>query len=76
MSVGSAVCVIEGPRVGRPKKAIGTESVRLRSDVLRDARTVAALRRVNVAEYLSDLLAPLVSRDLKAERRKIAKEED
>ena len=62
--------------MGRPKKPTKTESVRLRSDVLGDARTVAALRRIDLSEYLSDLLSPLVARDIKAERRRIAKEED
>jgi hypothetical protein len=47
--------------------------VRIRKDVLEEARTVAALRRIDVSDYLSGLLKPLVSRDLKAERRKIAK---
>lgn len=68
--------VIERPRVGRPKKPLKTESVRLRIDVLEDARTVAALRRIDLSEYLSDLLVPLVARDIKAERRKIARLED
>lgn len=71
-----ATATIETRRMGRPKKPVTTESVRLRSDVLKHARTVAALRQVDLSEYLSSLLAPLVQRDYKAERRKIASEEN
>ena len=71
-----AIAVAERPRVGRPKKTVKTESTRIWETVLGDARTVAALRRIDVSDYLSELLAPLVARDLKAERKRIAKEED
>lgn len=70
-----AVAVAERAPVGRPRKSVKTESVRLRSDVLEPARTVSSLRRIDLSEYLSNLLAPLVLRDYKAERRKIAKED-
>jgi hypothetical protein len=45
--------------------------VRLGEDVVADAKKVAALREMSMAEYLTELLRPIVKRDLEAEKRKL-----
>jgi hypothetical protein len=39
-------------------------SVKIDPDVYRMVRTVAAWRGINVAEYLSEIVAPIAKRDL------------
>lgn len=39
-------------------------SVKMDADVYRMVRTVAAWRGVNVADYLSEIVAPIVKRDM------------
>lgn len=45
-------------------------TVRLDAEVAAKAKTVAASRNQNLAEYLSEVLAPIVERDLKGEAAK------
>jgi hypothetical protein len=47
-------------------------SVKIQADVYRKVRTVAAWRGVNISDYLSGIVDPVVSRDL----AKINKEAD
>lgn len=47
--------------------------VRVDSAVVRDARIVAASRDVSLAEYISDLIRPLVARDLDALQQELAR---
>lgn len=59
------------------KKAKSSESrrfntlVRMDDDLVDEARKVAALRGVSVAQYFLDLCKPLVKRDLEKEARKL-----
>jgi hypothetical protein len=53
---------------GGPRK-YGT-LVRLADDVAADAKVVASIRNVSMAEYLSDTLRPLLKRALTEELRK------
>lgn len=71
----TATAVLVRQKMGRPKKNIATDTARLRRDIIEKARVVAVLRRIEVSEYLSNILAPVVDRDYKAERRKIASED-
>jgi hypothetical protein len=41
--------------------------VKLDADVVRDAKIVAAYKAKSLAEYLSELVRPLVARDLEQE---------
>jgi hypothetical protein len=67
-----------GAQVARKagKKAAGGESrkygtlVRLADDVVADAKVVASLRGVSMAEYLSETLRPIVKKALTDELRK------
>lgn len=43
------------------------------AEVIRDAKIVAACRDITLAEYLSELIRPLVARDLEQELEKRAK---
>ena len=45
-------------------------TVKLDADAVRLAKIVAAYREVSVAEYLSDVLLPIVQRDLEQEQAK------
>lgn len=59
------------------KKAKTSESrrfntlVRMDDEVTAEARKVAALRGVSVAEYFAEVLRPIVKRDLEREARKL-----
>jgi hypothetical protein len=45
-------------------------SVKVDADVIHDAKIVAAYRDVTLAEYLTELIRPLVARDLDHEAAK------
>jgi hypothetical protein len=45
-------------------------AVKIDANVIREAKMVAASRDLTLAEYLSDLLRPLVHKDLEAETGK------
>lgn len=45
-------------------------SVKIDAEVIRKARIVVAYRDLNLAEYLSEVLAPIVDRDLAAEQER------
>jgi hypothetical protein len=49
-------------------------SVKLDAAVAKEAKLVATYRGVPVAQYISEVLAPIVRRDLQAEVAKMAKE--
>jgi hypothetical protein len=49
------------PKMPRPKR--NDEPTKLDKDVLREARTVCAHRNIMLAQYLSELLRPLVHED-------------
>lgn len=46
------------------------ESAKIDAAVLRDARLVAGYRGITIAEYLSEVLAPIVEKDLIKEQEK------
>jgi hypothetical protein len=46
-------------------------AVKIDADVVRKAKTVASSRDIPLAEYLSELLRPLVDRDLKDHARRV-----
>ena len=50
--------------------------VKVDANVIRDAKVVAAFREVSLAEYLSELLRPLVSRDLEGEMSKRSRQKE
>jgi hypothetical protein len=45
-------------------------AAKIDASIVRDAKIVAAYRDITLAEYLSELLRPLVARDLKAEQER------
>lgn len=47
----------------------------MRADLVEKARIIAVLRGVEVSDYLSKIAAPLIERDYKAERKKMASED-
>jgi len=47
--------------------------VKLALDVVRDAKIVAAYKQKSLAEYLSELVRPLVARDLEQEHARHVK---
>lgn len=47
-----------------PKKKPDTDSIRIKSKIVKQARMVAAARDISLPEYLAQLLDPLVERDL------------
>jgi hypothetical protein len=54
-----------------PKSKRNDEPVKLDRDVVRVARIVCAYRNLQMAEYLSELLRPLVTADHEEELRKL-----
>ena len=65
--------------MGRPRKDIDMESVRLRSDLLRKARMIVALRRnhqpgLTLGDYLAKILSPQLEKDYRAEKKRFAEE--
>jgi len=72
--------MFETPEVStmtRPKKtsgpAQGREMAKIDAKIMRDARIVVAYTGERLTDYLSRLLAPLVSRDLEREQTKATK---
>jgi hypothetical protein len=53
-----------------PAVARNDVAVKLDADVVREARIVAAYRGIAMAEYISEILRPIVHRDLEEESRK------
>jgi hypothetical protein len=51
-------------------------TVKLDATVARKAKMIAAARDITVAEYLSEILRPIVQRDLGAESAKMLRSED
>lgn len=49
--------------------------VRMDDDLVEKAKKVVALKGTSLAEYFSDVLKPIVDRDLKREVAKIAREQ-
>jgi hypothetical protein len=47
--------------------------VRIDTEVVKDARLVAAYRDVSLAQYISDLIRPLVARDVDELQKELAK---
>ena len=62
-----------GSRVAR-KSPRNDEQVKVGVDVVRQARIVCAYRDKGLAEYLTEILAPVVARDLADEQAKAAKQ--
>jgi len=58
----------------QPKRS--KEAVKLDQDVLDKARVITARRKVSMADYLSDLLRPLVNRDYSKMAKEISSEEE
>lgn len=52
-------------KTGRPPKGRNDVSARIDAEVMRKAKAVASLLGKTSNEYLSDVLAPIVDRDLK-----------
>jgi len=55
--------VAEAAHMGRPRSKHEYEAVKLRKEVLRRARVVAASRNIPLSEYISERLLPLVQAD-------------
>ena len=53
-------------KVGRPSTGKKYVSVKIEVSVVRKARLVCTAKGLHVAEYMSNALAPIVSRDAKA----------
>lgn len=64
-----ATSVSAGATMAR-KPAQDHTQVKLDTEVVRAARIVSAYREVTMADYLSELLRPLVMKDLAAEQTK------
>ena len=50
--------------------------VRLDDDLVEKGKKVAALKGISLAEYFSDVLRPIVDRDMAKEVKKLASKED
>lgn len=66
-------------RMGRPKKQAGDSkrndaAAKLDADLIRKAKIVCSVRGVTIAEYLSELLAPIVNRDYVQAAKQIGEE--
>ena len=64
--------VLTMPKTNRTKR--NDIAVKVDAGVIASARVVVAHRNITLAEYLSDLLRPLVERDLKKTGREITGE--
>lgn len=72
MATGAPVARKEGKKAsagGGESRKYGT-LVRLADDVVDDAKVVASLRGISMAEYLSETLRPIVKKALTDELRK------
>ncbi|MFL6141691.1 MAG: hypothetical protein ACJ72N_07450 [Labedaea sp.] len=49
--------------------------VRMDDDLVKKAKKVASLKGISLAEYFSDILRPIVDRDMTKEIRKLSREE-
>ena len=49
------------------------QTVKLDAEVARDAKIVAAYKDMSLAEYLSELIRPVVARDLESEHERKTK---
>jgi predicted HicB family RNase H-like nuclease len=56
-----------GDSMARKEPRQGDITVKLNGEVARRAKMVAAARDISLAEYLSELLAPLVAADMERE---------
>lgn len=70
--------LIERPRVPRKKKGDTSPPrndvpIKVDAEVYRFAKAVAALRSITLAEYVSEILRPIVSKDFDAEHRRGSK---
>jgi hypothetical protein len=55
------------PALASPVMARNDVNVRLDAEVVSEAKMVAASRNITLAEYLSEILRPIVHRDLEGE---------
>lgn len=53
-------------KVGRPTSGKRYVSVKIEESVVRKARAVCSVRNLHLAEYMSGIMAPIVSKDAKA----------
>lgn len=60
----------------RPMVKRNDTAAKVDAQIVRDAKIVAAYRDITLAEYLSELLRPLVARDLKHEQQKRMQSDD
>ena len=61
---------------GKPMAKRDDTAAKIDAKIVRDAKIVAAYRDITLAEYLSELLRPLVARDLKGEQERRMKSDD
>ncbi len=66
--MGTAVARHPMPKRGDVKR--NDSPAKIDAEVIRDAKIVAAYREITLAEYLSELIRPLVARDLDLEHAK------
>jgi predicted HicB family RNase H-like nuclease len=66
MSIGTASTTMAEKRGrGRPETGRNDVTVRVDAEVIRSAKIVASYESKSLAEYLSDVLRPIVDRDHK-----------
>lgn len=70
VNLGDAMAKKTSKKAGRSESRRFGTLVRLAADVVADAKVVASLRGVSMAEFLSDLLRPLLKKALTDELRK------
>lgn len=61
------------PTVAEPMVRRNDVAVKCDADVARDAKIVAAYKDISLAEYISEALRPIVSRDMEHEHAKRVK---
>ena len=69
-----AVQGVSGSTMPRRKRDIPVGTAKIEDPVLRDAKIVASYRGITLTEYLTEMIRPLVKRDLIREQAKKAKE--
>lgn len=76
---GSTLLVPVRRKMGRPRKDIEMESVRLPTRIIKLAREVVYLRRIGnskltIGDYLTSILEPALQRDARNERKRFNEE--
>jgi ABC-type phosphate transport system permease subunit len=70
MSAGQVVAKKSGDKAGKGESRRFGVLVRLAGSLVANAKIVASMRGISMAEYLSERFAPIVEQDLEEEMKK------